>query len=91
MKFPLLVLLVALAGPAAAAQTVLSGNGSAEAAAIARGWVRKTPGVWTRVDERDAESPYHDAYERRGCRVEEDWDGKKYTAMVSCAPGVRPN
>lgn len=91
MKLPLLVLLIAFAGPAAA-QTALPKYGSGEAAAIARGWVRKTPGVWTHASgDGAAQAPYHADYVRRGCRVEEDWDGKKYTAMVSCAPGVKPD
>jgi hypothetical protein len=37
------------------------------------------------------ESGYHVAYTRRGCRVEEKWDGVRYSAWVTCAPGVRPN
>jgi hypothetical protein len=90
MKFPLLVLLVALTSPATA-QTAPASDTSAEAAAVARGWIRKEPGVWTRAEGRDAQAPYHADYMRRGCRVEEDWDGKKYTAMVSCARGVKPD
>jgi hypothetical protein len=34
---------------------------------------------------------YHVAYTRRGCRVDEKWDGVRYRAWVACAPGVRPN
>lgn len=57
-----------------------------DAPARAGGWVRDDYGVWRHVD-----GAYHVAYLRRGCRVEEDWDGLRYTAQVRCRPGVKPN
>jgi hypothetical protein len=49
------------------------------------GWIRDDYGVW-----RHAEGSYHVAYMRRGCRVEENWDGVNYTAQIRCRPGLKP-
>ncbi len=51
------------------------------------GWVRDEQGVW----HHRTEDAYHTAYERRGCRIEENWDGLNYTAEVKCKPGVKPD
>jgi hypothetical protein len=42
--------------------------------------------VWRHVG-----SAYHVAYMRRGCRIEEDWDGLNFSAQMRCQPGVRPD
>ncbi len=48
--------------------------------------IKNEPGVSQRAD-----GSYHVAYMRRGCHVEEDWDGVNYSAQVRCQPGVKPN
>jgi hypothetical protein len=50
------------------------------------GWIRDDYGVW-----RHMEGAYHVAYVRRGCRVEENWDGVAYSARIRCPPGVKPD
>jgi hypothetical protein len=34
---------------------------------------------------------FHVAYTRRGCRIEQNWDGVQFTASMKCPPGVRPD
>jgi hypothetical protein len=50
------------------------------------GWIRDDYGVWRHV-----EGAYHVAYMRRGCRVEENWDGLIYSAQIRCRPGLKPD
>lgn len=57
-----------------------------DARARSGGWMRDGYGIWRRV-----EGAYHVAYMRRGCHVEEDWDGLNYSAQIRCRPGVKPN
>lgn len=76
MKAAAAVLLCAFLTEGALAQSAPPHNSAAQGAYAAR---------------RAPESGYHVAYTRRGCRVEENWDGTQYSASVRCAPGVRPN
>ena len=59
---------------------------TAQAPARPGGWIRDDYGVWRHVG-----SAYHVAYMRRGCRIEEDWDGLHFSAQMRCQPGVRPD
>jgi hypothetical protein len=34
---------------------------------------------------------FHVAYTRRGCRIEQNWDGVQFSASMRCPPGVRPD
>ncbi|WP_442753369.1 hypothetical protein ACNHKD_10155 [Methylocystis sp. JAN1] len=84
MKFLLAACLAGMTG-SALAQTAPPEDKSGPAPP-ARRWVKNDDGVWSR-----AEGAYHADYVRRGCRVQENWDGRRYTATVACAYGVKPN
>jgi hypothetical protein len=81
MRRGALTLALLVVASAAAAQAP-----DADAPTRPGGWIRDDYGVWRRV-----EGAYHVAYVRRGCRVEEDWDGRQYSAQVRCRPGVKPD
>jgi len=81
-----LALWLLLAGGAVAQDETPQGD--AQPAPVVNGWMRDAKGFWRKLEPG---SGYRIAYMRRGCRVEESWDGARYSASVTCLPGIRPN